>query len=81
MKYKIITTRSIFEHYYIVPEDYDDQVIDKVQEVAQQFVKEYEVEISILDQEAMLAFFDVKKDYLVGWNKEMKLDYIKRLRE
>jgi hypothetical protein len=94
-KYVVVTTVSSFHHYYVVPldliekqmfnngdleETLSDLVLDnRVEEFSQTHVGENILTTDIIDEEKMLALFDKTNDYLAGWKKQQKIDFVRNL--
>jgi hypothetical protein len=94
-KYAVVTTVSSFYHHFVVPLDLlqelntekpvdkqwlEDMVVcEEVEEFSQKYIGEQILESFIVDEEKMLEMFDKKNDYLAGWSKEQKIDYVRRL--
>ena len=94
-KYAVVTTVSSFYHYYVVPLDLlqglnnehpvekhwleDLVVCEEVEEFSQKHIGEQILESYTLDEDKMLEIFDSNNNYLAGWSKEKKIDYVRRL--
>lgn len=89
-KYAVIKTISTFECTFIVemkdgetdPRPYADYVVcNDVEEFAQVHVDECVLPNSIraVNQKEVLEIFDRENDYLKGWTKEQKINYIERV--
>jgi hypothetical protein len=93
-KYAVVTTVSSFYHYYVVPLDLlqelntevsveknwleDLVVCNEVEELSQKFIGEQILESSIVSEEDILKVFDTQNHYLSKWNKEQKIEYIRK---
>jgi len=93
-KYAVVTTVSSFYQYYVVPLDLlqelntetpvdkqwlEDMVVcEEVEAFSQKHIGEQILESSIVDEENILKIFDIQNQYLSGWTKEKKIDYIRR---
>lgn len=54
----------------------DSVTMQEVKEFSQDWLGEQIVDTFILDEERVLQLFDRDNDYLSGWPKEQKLEYI-----
>lgn len=94
-KYAKVTTVSIFHHTYVVPfyklqelnpdnEAQDDWLADlvtceEVEEFSQNHVGECITDTSTITEEEMLKLFDKNNNYLSGWTKEKKIEWVSKL--
>jgi hypothetical protein len=92
-KYAIVTAVSSYRMRYAIPiEDLKNlnkeaQVelewaayavtCEEVEEFSQQWLGEQIIDVQELDEEQTLELFDKDNEYLRGWSKDQKLDYIK----
>ncbi len=71
------TTISLTDHpEQIVPWAEDSVTSEDVKEFSQKWLGETILDTFILDEERALLLFDRDNDYLSGWTKEEKLDFI-----
>ncbi len=93
-KYAVVTTVSSFYHYYVVPLDLlqelntetpvdkqwlEDMVVcEEVEEFSQKHIGEQILESSIVSEEDILKVFDTQNQYLSKWNREQKIEYIRK---
>ena len=51
---------------------------EEVNDFSQRHVGEQIIDAYIVDEESMLNLFDADNDYLKGWTKEKKLEYVRK---
>lgn len=94
-QYAVVTTISTFYHYYVVdledlqkenPESNathnwleDSVTLNAVEEFSQAPVGELILESTTLNEEEVLALFDKNHPYLADWDKDRKINWIKKL--
>jgi hypothetical protein len=49
----------------------------EVEEFSQHWIGENIIDTEIIDEEQMLNKFDADNDYLTGWTREKKLEYVR----
>ena len=91
-RYVIITAISTHKIRYAIPEealstDTDQRLIDKatdaviaekVEEFSQEWLGETVIDERICTEEEMLEMFDRENDYLKGWTREEKIEYVRK---
>lgn len=88
-RYATFTTVSVFKHRYVVEMGEDDKLenladlvtCEQLEEFSQKHVDEMIIDSTILTEDEMLQMFDVDNDYLSGWSREQKLNWVARLPE
>ena len=50
---------------------------EEVKEFSQMHIGEQIIDAVVVDEDAMLAQFDKDNDYLAGWTKEKKINYVR----
>jgi hypothetical protein len=94
-KYAVVTTVSTFHHYFVVPMDKlqelntdavvtkewleDSVVCNEVEEFSQKHIGELICDSYIVDEDKMLEMFDQQNDYLAGWTRDKKIEYVRKL--
>ena len=90
-RYVILTAISTHKVRYAIPEevlsaDTDQGLIDKatdaaiaekVEDFSQEWLGENVIDERICTEEEMLEIFDRENDYLKGWTREQKIDYVR----
>lgn len=92
-KYAIVTAVSTYRMRYAIPIEElqklnkDAQVelgwaadcvtCHEVEEFSQEWLGEQIVDIQELDEEQILKLFDEDNEYLKGWSRDQKLEYIR----
>jgi hypothetical protein len=93
-KYVLVTTVSTFRQRYCIPMDQlqalntempvdpewalDCVTCDEAEEFSQLHLGEQIVDYMVIDEDKMLTQFDRDNEYLSGWTKEQKLDYVRK---
>tara|TARA_E500000318_G_scaffold46730_1_gene44080 strand:- start:338 stop:640 length:303 start_codon:yes stop_codon:yes gene_type:complete len=91
-RYVILTAISTHKVRYAIPEevlsaDTDQLLIDKatdavtaekVEEFSQEWLGETVIDERICTEEEMLEIFDRENDYLRGWTREEKIEYVRK---
>lgn len=94
-KYVIVTCVDTFRTRYCIPtsaletDDISKQIeyakdlvtCNEVTEFSQLHLGEQISDVFILDEERMLMMFDRDNDYLSGWDRQQKIDYVNRWEE
>jgi hypothetical protein len=96
-KYARVTTVSTFYHTYVVPMDQlqafnedleasaewlaDEVVMERVEEFSQKHLGELIIDCDVINEDKMLEIFDQQNQYLAGWTKEKKIEWVRKLLE
>lgn len=92
-KYVLVTAVSTFRQRYCIPMDQlqelntdmpvdpewalDCVTCDEAEEFSQLHLGEQIVDYVVIDEDKMLTQFDRDNDYLAGWTKEQKIEYVR----
>lgn len=96
-KYAVVTCISQFRERYVIPIDDlqalntdspvqldwagDCVTCNEVQEFSQKHIGETIIDIAEMTEEEILKLFDSDNDYLKGWGREKKLEWINNWKE
>ena len=88
-RYVMLTAITTFKIRYAIPEEAltgqglidratDAVIAEKVEEFSQEWLGETVIDERICDEEEMLEIFDRENDYLKGWTRQEKIDYVRK---